>query len=301
MLEKFGLAKATPVRVPIGGEDGDEDGELLPSDDRGSPQRPTVRTFQSLAGSLLWIARCTLPDIAYAIHCVTRHSHAPRENDWRLAKKITKYLKGTKDLKFRMGRDKDAGEHDGILVETYSDADYAADKADLMSRVIDDGGGVRGGITNNGGNAENSRAAKGDRCLIKPAAVLHVDNQAAIAQIEGEDASGRAKHIDVSTYSWFVTLLLPTNIDIYVLGEDVRAHVQRAEKLLARVTTTQSVIAAPAEYVLVLKSFFPCKKMVMFELEYGFGALRFFQMTIKLTRLSLIGAVSSLLFFYRRM
>ncbi|OWY90531.1 Copia protein [Phytophthora megakarya] len=48
-----------------------------------------------------------------------------------------------------MGRDQDVGEHDGVLVEAYSDADYEAAKADP------------------------------------------------IGQIEGEDASGQAKHIDV--------------------------------------------------------------------------------------------------------
>ncbi|OWZ12212.1 hypothetical protein PHMEG_00014666 [Phytophthora megakarya] len=106
--------------------------------------------------------------------------------------------------------------------------------------------------------------------------------------------------------------------------EDVRAHAQRAETLLTRVATTQPVTAKytrEAECVLVLKSFFPCKKMGLF----SFGALCFFQITIKLircalqlravllkiefsaltatiaSRLSLIGAVSSLPFSYRRM
>ncbi|KAG2889566.1 hypothetical protein PC116_g17126 [Phytophthora cactorum] len=31
---------------------------------------------------------------------------------------------------------------------------------------------------------------------VREALVLHVDNQASIAQLEGEDTSGRAKHID---------------------------------------------------------------------------------------------------------
>ncbi|KAG2927782.1 hypothetical protein PC110_g1843 [Phytophthora cactorum] len=68
MLEKFGLAKVAPVRVPIRGE---EVRELL----------PTVQTFQSLVGSLLWVARCTRPDIAFAVYRVTRHSHASCESD----------------------------------------------------------------------------------------------------------------------------------------------------------------------------------------------------------------------------
>lgn len=77
MLEKFQLDKAAPARVPIGGEhDGEDAGDLLPNSGTGTPGRPTVQTFQSLVGSLLWIARCTRPDIAFAVHRAARHSHA---------------------------------------------------------------------------------------------------------------------------------------------------------------------------------------------------------------------------------
>ncbi|KAG2802763.1 hypothetical protein PC118_g17799 [Phytophthora cactorum] len=57
MLEKFKLDKAAPVCVPISGEqDGEDARELLPSDGAGTPERPTIQTFRSLVGSLLWIA-----------------------------------------------------------------------------------------------------------------------------------------------------------------------------------------------------------------------------------------------------
>ncbi|TDH67828.1 hypothetical protein CCR75_000401 [Bremia lactucae] len=170
----------------------------------------------------------------------------------------------------------------------------------------------------------------------------------------------------------FVTPLLPTDIDIYVLGvtsfgklatllyfsaftlllrfwEDVRAQAQRAEKPLARVAANQSVIAeytrgAGAQRsgrsrklflvanvwiylvecsLLVLKTLFPREKTILFEMEYGFLALCFFLLAVMLarcalqlrvillkiefsalaanisTKLSLIGAVSSMLFLYR--
>ena len=38
MLERFGLAESAPVRVPIGGEDEDEGGALLPFDGRLAEQ-----------------------------------------------------------------------------------------------------------------------------------------------------------------------------------------------------------------------------------------------------------------------
>ncbi|EGZ24091.1 hypothetical protein PHYSODRAFT_408582, partial [Phytophthora sojae] len=60
----------------------DADGELLPNKGTGSPERPTVQTFQSLIGGLLWIARCTRSDIAYTMYRVTRRAHAPNVSDW---------------------------------------------------------------------------------------------------------------------------------------------------------------------------------------------------------------------------
>ena len=68
MLTKFGLTEAAPVRTPICGEAGEEEGALLPTGSKGSPPSPTLQVFQSLVVSLLWIARCTRPNIALVVH-----------------------------------------------------------------------------------------------------------------------------------------------------------------------------------------------------------------------------------------
>lgn len=60
LMERFGLANANAVRVPIADEQDDGDNSaLLPNGTNGTPARPTVQFFQTLVGSLLWIARCT--------------------------------------------------------------------------------------------------------------------------------------------------------------------------------------------------------------------------------------------------
>ncbi|OWZ18804.1 Pol Polyprotein [Phytophthora megakarya] len=123
LLDKFGLASASAVRVPIGGEnDNESEGDLLPKHGAGNPERPTVQTFQSLVGSLLWIARCTRPDIAFAAHRVTRRTHAPRVNDWRLAKKIARYLKSVETHRRqvrRRGRLSRGGQPERPTVQTF--------------------------------------------------------------------------------------------------------------------------------------------------------------------------------------
>ncbi|KAL7688493.1 hypothetical protein Plhal304r1_c019g0068941 [Plasmopara halstedii] len=52
--------------------------------------------FQSLLGSLLWIAKCTRPDIMFAVHCATRRTHAPTMADWKIAKRFSRYLSDTR-------------------------------------------------------------------------------------------------------------------------------------------------------------------------------------------------------------
>ena len=65
------------------------------------------------------------------MHKATRKTHQPREQDWKLAKKIARYLSGSKKIKLEMRVGTDG--QDAITLESYSDADFAADKDDRKS------------------------------------------------------------------------------------------------------------------------------------------------------------------------
>ncbi|GMF59484.1 unnamed protein product [Phytophthora fragariaefolia] len=188
-LLRFGLAEANSVRVPISDDQDVDVGDLLLGKGEGTAACPTVALFPSLVGTLLWIARCTRPDIAFAVHRVTRRTHAPREGDWRRAKRIARYLKGTIDLKFCMEGETSAAQ-EGVRLEGYSDADYAADRTDRKS--------VSGGMLRMDGMLLGLCELLGELGVpVQEPMTLHVDNQAAIKQIVGEDSSGKAKPIDV--------------------------------------------------------------------------------------------------------
>ena len=94
---------------------------------RAAKGDPSMKSFQSLVGSLLWIARCTRPDICFAVHKATRRTHKPTLQDWKTAKRILRYLNMSKNLKLYLGGDGLTSED--IRVECWSDADFAADKA----------------------------------------------------------------------------------------------------------------------------------------------------------------------------
>ncbi|GMF57079.1 unnamed protein product [Phytophthora fragariaefolia] len=132
LLEKTGLAQAHAVRCPIGQEDPVIDDQLLPeSPVQADPSAPTKKHFQSLVGSLLWIARCTRPDIVFAVHRATRRTHAPIMQDWKLAKRIARYLAGSVALKLRMNEDQ--APNLPINLVCYTDADFAGDNLDRKS------------------------------------------------------------------------------------------------------------------------------------------------------------------------
>ena len=108
LLCEHGIEDANSTKAPIGADCYDllsDDSALLTATAiRGAP---TIKTLQSLVGSLLNIARCTRPEIAFDVHKATRLAHQPRIHDMELAKRIARYLKGTRDYKFRMKPAKD--------------------------------------------------------------------------------------------------------------------------------------------------------------------------------------------------
>lgn len=78
LLEKHELAKANGVQIPEGKDRNEaEVSDIKYLVRKGLPGKPSIRAFQSLVGSLLWISRCTRPDISFAVHKATRRTHQP--------------------------------------------------------------------------------------------------------------------------------------------------------------------------------------------------------------------------------
>ena len=94
--------------------------KALPTHGAGTAERPATKSFQSLVGSLLWIARCSRPDIAFAVLRATRRSHAPSEYDMKLARRILRYLAGTTGMKLYMGGVSSTSD---VQLTSFTDAD----------------------------------------------------------------------------------------------------------------------------------------------------------------------------------
>ena len=75
--------------------------------------------YASVVGSFMYPQVCTRPDIAYAVGVLRRYQSNPGVDHWRAAKKVMRYLQGTKDymLMYR--------QTDNLDLVGYSDADFA--------------------------------------------------------------------------------------------------------------------------------------------------------------------------------
>ncbi len=123
MLEQFGLKHAKPVGTPIA--------DVVPSMEDMKPlSTQGVSLFRTLAGALLWIARCTRPDIGFADHEITRRTHAPRLLDLKLGKRILRYLAGTSEYRLDVPR---TNNETAVHFEVYTDADWASENTDRKS------------------------------------------------------------------------------------------------------------------------------------------------------------------------
>eukprot|EP00873_Tetraselmis_striata_P021410 jgi/Tetstr1/441674/TSEL_029899.t1 len=113
MVHKFNLADAYAVSTPA------EVGADVPGSNKPlAAQMP----YQALVGSLLYAMVATRPDIAQAVGKLCRVMAKPEERHWQAAKRVLRYLKGTKTL----GLTFSGGKADGLL-HGYCDADWAGD------------------------------------------------------------------------------------------------------------------------------------------------------------------------------
>jgi hypothetical protein len=211
LVESNGMTGSKPIATPISEFGTDE------LDDEVVLDHVQTKAFRSLAGALLWIARCTRPDISFAVHRLTRRTHAPRAQDWRLAKRILRYLNGTSALKLHM---KPTSATTDLQFEVFSDADYAADTEDrksISASVVYLNGlliawmcSKQDNVTLSTMESEFVAGARSVQLLLgcielakeigespRMPSYLNMDNQAAISQVESEASSSKTKHVDI--------------------------------------------------------------------------------------------------------
>jgi hypothetical protein len=82
LQERYGLEDSRPVYVPM-------DPNFDPPT---SPQCDLSLPYRSLLGELLWIARCTRPDILYAVGKLSRYNNGYTQVHWQALLRVAKFL-----------------------------------------------------------------------------------------------------------------------------------------------------------------------------------------------------------------
>ena len=118
ILQKFNIKNIRKTKTPCTG-----DNKLEKENNNNKPFDKT--TYKSAVGSLIYLSRCTRPDIAFAVGKVARKSENPTLADWKKVINIIKYLNYTKSYKITY---KGKGE-----ILAYTDSDFAGDLEDRKS------------------------------------------------------------------------------------------------------------------------------------------------------------------------
>ena len=117
MLEKFGLSQAKSVSTPASLS------AKLRKDDESS-KLADLTLYQSIVGSLIYVAVATRPDISQAVGAASKYCSEPSEAHLTAEKRILRYLKETINIGLKYEKSEN-----GTLV-SYSDADWAGDLND---------------------------------------------------------------------------------------------------------------------------------------------------------------------------
>ena len=175
----------------------------------------TTFPYRSLLGSLLWIARCTRPDIYFAVTYLSQFNNCYGQVHFAAAKRVLKYLISTKTKKLVLPKIK----HKQLNVTVFSDSDWAGDRLDRKSvtgtAVLLNGAPVswmskkQSVVATSSTEAEYIAASESlkemlytynllkEFTTVECPIYLHIDNTGAICISEKNINNQRTKHIDV--------------------------------------------------------------------------------------------------------
>src|SRR5712671_6170731 len=118
IMEQFSQSSTHPTTVPMAtGIQLQRPDKAITDASLTAWQENTL--YQSLIGSLIYLANATRPDIAYAVGRLASFMDCYEQDHWNAAIRVLRYLKGTRSLGLTLGG------NSSLELVGYSDSDYA--------------------------------------------------------------------------------------------------------------------------------------------------------------------------------
>jgi len=206
VLERFNMSNCNQSSTP------GEEKSLKKTDETKKTINEVSFPYQQAIGSLLYAAMMTRPDIAFQVRKAARKVQDPSHEDVVAVKRIMRYIKGTLNIRLRIGGGK-------LILEGFCDSDYAGCYKTAKSTY----GNVF--LFNNGAVAWESRKSNivadsttvaeyqaafeatklsiwlrdliGELSVLEGPTTIWCDNQAAVKLSNSEDHKKRTKHVNV--------------------------------------------------------------------------------------------------------
>ena len=251
LLKRFGMQDSKPTSTPV-----DIRSKLLPATDHNEPFNQSE--YQSAVGSLMYLAVCTRPDIAYAVNILARFNSKPTKEHWTALKRVLRYLKGTTLLYQQKGSDDCIG---------YSDADLSDRKSNSGYIFMLNGGPISWSSRKQKCVALST--AEADYIVLSGAAqeciwlrrlaadlgsspqaptLIYEDNQSSIAMTKNPQFHGRAKHIDIRYHFAREQVALGTIKLEYCPTEDMTADMLTRERYCKLRESASNLKSSEEEY-----------------------------------------------------
>ena len=113
LLHEYGLLAAKHVDAPL-----PENTTLNHIETEDDKALSNVGNYQKLVGKLIYLTN-TRPDIAYSVHCLSQHMHAPLQSHLEADLRVLRYLKASPGNGIQIIK------HGNLKLKAYADSDWA--------------------------------------------------------------------------------------------------------------------------------------------------------------------------------
>jgi hypothetical protein len=242
VLKKYGMHASKPTPAPI--VKGDSYGKFQCPRNQYEIDQMKAVPYASAVGSLQYAQVCTRPDLAFVTGVLGKFQSNSGIEHWKMVKKALRYVQGTKDLTLTYRRS------ESLVIEGYSDSDFAGDKDDRKSTsgyvFTLAGGAISWKSSKPTVTASSTMYAEFIACYeasgqvkwlkkfipglrvvdsIEKPLKMYCDNEPAVFYAHNNKSSGAAKHIDIK---------------FYVVKEQIQDHIISLEYL-----STKKILADP--------------------------------------------------------